>query len=93
MTKSTIKDESQTVQKTASAAEALVEAVGKGETPIPVRKARRTAPRRLHAVPVKVHTHVKVDPRVMKEARAIIHNKLNSYEELVIIDAETVIVR
>jgi hypothetical protein len=81
------------VGKDASLAEKAVQAVAKGDVPTTPRKPRRLAPVASEGPSTDVHTHIKVDKKVMQSAWGIIADESNLYSRLEIVDAETVIVR
>jgi len=75
-----------TVQKRASVAPRTVTAVSRGEVGPTPRQPRKRAQNRSQPV----HTHVKVDRRVMTAAKKLC---TGSYTRIEIVDHETVIVR
>lgn len=79
------------VQKRASLHETAVQAVAAGEVQPTPRTRQRRAPAAQSRPSTAVHTHVTVDPRVMKEAKLL--TTLGTYTRIQIIDHETVIVR
>ena len=78
----------ESVQKTASVAPSTVTALSEGKVAQLPKRTRR-APQRAFQPPV--HSHIKVDPRVMREARLL--TMLGTYTRIEIIDHETVMVR
>jgi hypothetical protein len=79
----------QKVQKVASVAPATVTQVSRQV----LEPVKRKYNRRESAPAPELHTHIKVDERVMEVARNALASDDNTYTTVEIIDAETVILR
>jgi len=87
-----MKDQGKTVQKTASLHEKAVQAVARGDVPTKPRTRRRSAPVATQGPSTEV-TEAQFPKDALKDIKAFIAKKDNSYSYYEILDAQTAVIR